>query len=268
MKGRAGTYGTLKIESTRDVSRRVADALFLHRYGKGAAVYCNFMLDNYREKLSNGTAHEVYGIFADLIRNVTSVKPRAEVLSGGALLPDCHTVCYRNGDMHLVALQRHTYSYRYPRLTEDKRESVTARLPARGHIYEVWTRRFLGMGSEVQDVLEPGARRLYVVLPYEAVEIRLIGLASVAQGSELTLAAELVTSGVPAQEHVFRVTVTRPDGKEAGYHAQNLVVAGGRALIVLPIAVDAPTGQWNAQVRDVLTGVTATRAFRVSHNGP
>jgi len=268
MKGRDGTYGTLKVESTRDVSRSVAEALFLHRHGKGAAVYCNFMLDNYRDKLSNGTAHEVYRVFADLIRNVSSLKPRAEVLSDGELLTDCHTVCYRNGATHLVALQRHTYSYRYPRLTEDRREPVTVRLPATGHVYEVWTRGLLGTGSQVEDVLEPGARRLYVVLPYKATAMGLRGPASVAPGSDLTLEAQIATDGAPAQAHVFRVTVTRPDGQETEHHAQNLVAPGGRTSLVLPIALDAPTGRWTAQVRDVLSGATATRPFQVSRRKP
>jgi len=264
IKGRRGTYGTLWIEASQDVSRKVGEVVFVNRYGRGTAVYCNFLLTEYRDQISRGTAGQVYAVFADLIRNLASVRPRVEALKGEDLFPDLHVVCYRSGRTLLAAAQRHTYSYRFPRLTEEKSDTVTVRFPSAGNVYEVWTERFLGTGREIQDVLEPGARRVYVVLPYRTTGLKLSATDAVSQGAELAVGAEILKDGsAKRQPHVFRLTVTRPDGTTAEWFSQSVVAPGGRAEAVLPIAVDAPVGKWQVKVRDILTGVSATEAFEV-----
>jgi len=269
MQGRDGAYGTLEVKAEKSVSRKLADVLFVNRCGKGAAVYCNFMLDDYLEKLSRGTDRQVNAVFADVFRNLAGLRPRAQVLKDGELLPDTHVVCYRSGRTWLVAVQRHTYSYRYARLTEDKPEPVTVSLPISGAVYDVWTRRSLGTGKTVQDVLELGARRLYVVLPYKTTGIELNGPASVAQGEECILHAAVRREGAgESEQHVFRVTVARPDGSAAEWFARNLTAPAGRCRLTLPIAADAPAGRWQVKIRDVLTNVAATRTLEVAPHRP
>ena len=94
--------------------------------------------------------------------------------------------------------------------------------------------------------------------------MQLAGPAKTARGGELALAANIVRTGsAEAQQHVFRVTVTRPDGTDAPWFARNVVAPRGRASVVLPLAVDAPTGSWSVVVRDVLTGAGAAHGFLV-----
>jgi hypothetical protein len=264
VEGGSGDYGTLKIRHKK-VEREVAGAFYLNRYGNGAAVYGNFLLGDFRRMVTSGTADQVYTVVGDLVRNLTDLKPPAKVLLGDEILPDSHTVCYRNGRTWLVAVQRHTYSYRYARLTEDKPEAVTVRLPVHGHVYEVWNRKWLGEGTQVQDTLEPGARRLYVVLPYKVTGLRLTANDQVNAGKSLKLQAAIVHEDAgQTEEHCFRITVTKPDGTEAAWFTRNLRAQTGKISIDLPMAIDAQAGNWVASVRDILTGATAEKAFKVT----
>ena len=263
--GGTGTYGTIEIAATRDVTAKVTDALFIHRYGKGMAVYANFLLDDYIEKISNGTAASLHGIVGDLVRRFGPLEPRVEILKDDGPMHDLHTVCYRSGKTRLVAVQRHTFSYRFPRLTEEKREAVTVRLPVEGHVYEVWTRRYLGRARDVEDVFEPGARRLYVVLPYRTSGISVEAAGTAAAGADLSFRASVATDeDGPPEQHVFRLTATRPDGSEAEWFARNVVAPEGTYPGVFPVAESASLGEWTLTVRDILSGAIASHTFTVT----
>ena len=140
---------------------------------------------------------------------------------------------------------------------------LTVTLPEARHLYDLLNGTYLGHAAAFPVKLTPGYGQLFAALPYRVTGVRVSAPATVTPGQSPALRCEvLVDHGAP-EYHVLRLTVTAPNGAAAGYYTQNLEAPHGQCSIQLPIALNAPRGKWQAQVRDVLSGVTKTVEFTV-----
>ena len=128
-----------------------------------------------------------------------------------------------------------------------------------------WARRrtgaYLGGGRSLRDVVEPAARRLYSVLPYRVTGVSITAPDSVVAGADATVSVRVNRA---TEQHVVRITVTQPNGQDADWFARNVVAPRGQATVVLPFAESDAAGKWTVKVRDVLTGIEATRVVAVT----
>jgi hypothetical protein len=62
---------------------------------------------------------------------------------------------------------------------------------------------------------------------------------------------------------VLRVKVTAPDGRAMTEYAPRLVAANGKAVIELPLALNAVPGGYRVAIEDVATGAAAATSFWV-----
>jgi hypothetical protein len=86
---------------------------------------------------------------------------------------------------------------------------------------------------------------------------------------ETAVAGEIIPVGAeldaesPADNHVFRFTVTSPCGEIIGYYTQNILAPFGKARWPFPIAKDAEPGCYLITVKDVATGISCVKEICV-----
>jgi hypothetical protein len=67
----------------------------------------------------------------------------------------------------------------------------------------------------------------------------------------------------PAGLHVFHIDVVDPSGKAVPQYSGNLLAPGGKAVKLLPLAVNDSAGEWEVRVRDLLSGQEKASAVGV-----
>jgi hypothetical protein len=69
--------------------------------------------------------------------------------------------------------------------------------------------------------------------------------------------------GNPVDRSVVRIEVLDPAGKPALHYASNIMIEDGRGRIEIPFAL-SDNGTWTIKARDVISGLTAQRQYRLS----
>ena len=65
----------------------------------------------------------------------------------------------------------------------------------------------------------------------------------------------------------LKLTVRQPDG-EISVYTRSLLARGGLAKVMLPLAVNDPSGEWQLEIRNLATGERITKTLRVQRSGP
>ncbi|NPV47043.1 MAG: hypothetical protein HPY69_08785 [Armatimonadetes bacterium] len=135
---------------------------------------------------------------------------------------------------------------------------VTISFGRRAHLYNIRSGEYLGLTETLRTDLTPGIAHLYALLPYRVTAVSGWTPRAVRAGEALDYAFRVQGTASPEQ-HVLRLRVFGPDGKERPYYARNLRTGrGGRVEGTLHLAVDDPPGVWKLMARDVATGVQGT----------
>lgn len=143
---------------------------------------------------------------------------------------------------------------------------ATITLPQKAHTYEVRSGKYLGEVSTFQDMLEPARyAKVYAQLPYAVRGLSVTIDTSTKRGGEFVkVNGRIEANGDVTECHVIRCEVVQPDGSRPRYHISNLSAPQGRFTVVLPLAVNAPRGEWKIELRDVASSVRQVVGFTVS----
>lgn len=140
-----------------------------------------------------------------------------------------------------------------------KGERVTAKLPVRGHVYEVRSGTYVGETDTVETSLIPGWTRMYSILRTKPGELSVTGPDAVRPGetAQFRFAAENATGA-----QVYHVELVDPDGKSAWRFRKNVRTTseGGYAF---ETALNEKPGRWTLVVKHVNTGRLRRVGFRV-----
>ena len=147
---------------------------------------------------------------------------------------------------------------------EPKRR-ITLHVPTAGHIYDMFSGRYLGPGDSWNaDVAEVDVQ-LFSVLPYKVrgLKVRLDRDAE-GPGRMLNGSVGIRKAGRgPAVRHVIHLEATRPDGKQPRYLAQNVETEDGKATFRIPLALNEPKGKWTLRLTDTATQTSTQASFTV-----
>ena len=293
--------GSLKLAGGRPMGNASGTpAVVVHDYGKGKGVLLNLAFSEYL--VAKGDAHVRFGgddDYADRAKHLDKARSaraliRAAFSLGGVTpevetapyVPGCHTWRFGSGDALFIGLLRDApaflpggYHYlMWPssrpgvaqyRAVLDRwaaeRDTVTLTLPTEAHVYDVAAGEYIGLSREVSRAVSPGRVHLLAALPYRVVGIDLSAPAEVAPGDRLEYSAEVERDGASAAPvtHVFRVELLDPTGRPADHYAANLRAPGGRCDGSTALAFNERPGAWRLIVRDVATGITASKSFLV-----
>jgi hypothetical protein len=167
---------------------------------------------------------------------------------------------FRRGDLRYFGLVRDTWSAQY--FAKDAAE-VQIRFPVKGYVRERLAGRDCGKTDRVTAMLTPSTVLLYSVLPYSVKSVAVsVAATEVARGDAVRYAVAVKAKG-RADDHVLRLDVRDPDGKESKAYSRNLTALGGRAAGTIPLALNDKPGEWTLAVKDMASGREQFTTFTV-----
>ena len=145
-------------------------------------------------------------------------------------------------------------------LRSNDSETQTFAFPAKGHVYDVRTGRYLGFTDRVTAAVPHAEACVWAVLPRKVGGLRISAPLRVPAGSDLV--ADLALDGATGKG-VFHVEVVSPNGECRFHMKRNLDSVGGKARLVFRMARNDVPGKWTLRATDATTRVSAERTFEV-----
>ena len=139
------------------------------------------------------------------------------------------------------------------------RTQVRVKLPQKGHVYEVRSKRYLGLTRSFDMTLVPGWSMIYAVLPYKPNSLKVSAPGTVSRGETLKVRFVLTPS---KDMQVFRMTLLDSKGKELKQFSRNLRQSG-RPSVELFIPYNFNKGTYTVKITHIATGLTGTQSFEV-----
>ncbi|MGE5532259.1 MAG: beta-galactosidase, partial [Bacteroidota bacterium] len=250
-------------------------AYIVNQVGKGKAIFLNSSFSNYAEVSAGGVAGET--LDQEVAPETVTAPIRSFVqslLKDAAVQAPVLVTCRGNEDAAVET----------SRLRLDQAEligvvrGITAgavnasdllscklTLPQKRFVYDSRAGKCLGEVTQIEDRLPRGIARVYALLPYQVGGVGLSAPVRIQAGSplELKLAVRPTNAAATVGTHVLHVTVAGPDGKPRTWYDRNVVAAGGRATLAIPLAFNDEPGTWTISVRDIATGVTGKTTVTV-----
>jgi hypothetical protein len=231
---------TATAHGTFAMGEQTGKLFFVNRYGKGTAIHLNFPF--------------YYGTGPVARPILQWASAQAGIHAFAWLEHSGHTTLgrFRDGDnRYLVVLRPYGQP---PGHAVTPASRTTVRLLEKRHIYDARAGRYLGLLDRWQPDDSPQLARLYACLPYKVEGLQVSAPASVKPGAVVRLPVRLALNGGVAGRHVLRVDAVRPDGTKQRILGYNQTITGGAGDVELPLAYNAPAGEWRVTVRDVATG--------------
>ena len=221
--------------------------LIVNKVGKGQAVLLNLTMQSYPALNTTEAPEAAADLLAALFASA-GVEPTLKVRTNGRRTRNLETVRWRNGDLEIVALFRHTGTDE--RVKVELAERRWVRDLRHGH--SLRSRR--SFGTKVL-----GARPTFLVLaPKRLARVRAtLAKTTVAPGEQPRLKLEVPGA---AGLHAVRIRATTPKGQPAEWLHQVVIVGAEPKEIAIPIAVNDPKGKWTIRAIDLFT----ERAERVT----
>ncbi|MHB8899574.1 MAG: beta-galactosidase [Thermoguttaceae bacterium] len=225
-------------------------AVFVCRMGRGLSVYLNFCLPPYDPVTRQlvGQITHLAGVTAGVV---------VESTTGGQ-----PPRCYERNSFSRGPIAVHTL-IRDHRRCEDT-NPVRLRFARPGHVYQVRGGKYEGRVDSLVTTLAPGETAVYAVLPYRVTGLEMQSAERAAAGSQVEMQLEVHGDDGPPGDHVLHVELCGPDGQVVPHYTQNVLAAGGKAAVRVPLALNDQAGSWTIRACDVLSGTTAERRFEVA----
>ena len=148
-----------------------------------------------------------------------------------------------------------------PALFKDfKPVMVTVRLPQKGHVYEVRSKRYVGHTDHFKMPLIPQWSMIYAVLPVKAETLKVTLPGAVSAGSSFKASIALSPAKGP---QVFRVTLLSPEGKELAQFAKNHRFEGPSGSVDFFMPYNFKKGKYSVKATHIATGKTNSAVFEV-----
>ena len=235
-------------------------AVLVRDFGKGRAVVLNTDASQYESLRAAGTAGPIQQLMLSLL-DKSGVRPQVRVLDDQTqAVPFCEIVRYADGGLEYVAIvQDHS-------LSNAKSHEVTVALPKEAVVFDVRNGRRLGKGKSVQTTLDPGDPLVLALFPCEVDPPVIKPLGSKVKPGD-TACFEVtaqIACDAASGHRCLHVEAICPDGNCRRWHTQNVLTDHSKTQVSIPLALNAPSGEWKLRVKDVATGKTSTATFHVA----
>lgn len=151
---------------------------------------------------------------------------------------------WKNGEVELLAL------------LGDESEVVRVTLPVERHVYNVRTKESLGMVSEFSVSIQKARASFFALLP-EAAQAPAIDF-DVAESTPGAVLTPTVAVPGATGPRAIKLHLTGPEGQQAAWLADHVVIEGGKGKVTVPFALNDPRGDWTLRAEDILTGESAS----------
>ncbi|MCD6404781.1 MAG: beta-galactosidase trimerization domain-containing protein [Planctomycetes bacterium] len=246
-------------------------AALVRRAGRGWAVYLNVLYDRYSGSRGDRTRRGAYRRLAGAILRHLKVTPVVEVLAAdGKPLEDAIIARYRIGGCRVLAVVKANVAikqiegrdgvtvYDDSKAGKIARQEITIRLPKASHVTNVRTGEDLGYTEVVRQSIVVGGTLVLALSPVEN-SIEITGPSQAALGEHPVFTITSKALG----KRVIRCHFFAPDGSFVAAYAKTIVIEAGAGKVVLPSAVNDPSGTWTLKATDLLSGASATAAAMI-----
>lgn len=233
-----------------------APAAMCHRFGSGQAALLCFSFNGFDRARMLWQSELPMRRFLGSVMRLLEASPRI-VIESPAPIRGLEVAAFVDGPNEYVAMTLEPIGPLRSRGHHPVQ--LELKMHERRLTYDVRARKALGVVDRVGVALKPGACQVFARLaelpPAPSVQI---APGAVPQGSSITV--NCIAGG--GLVRVLQLRVTRPDGTQAAWWNQNVVVSNGNAQVPLPVALNALPGEYVVTVRDAITGQTASGKFR------
>ena len=246
-------------------------AVVVRQSGKGWTVYLNSLLDRYPKLRGENYGGVQHRALVNALFERAGVRPAVEVLSAdGKRLAQAQVVRYRFGGAEVLAVVKENVAveravgqdgvtvYSDAGLGRVARQEITIKLPRKFYVNDVRASKSLGHTDTVRTSVVVGDAVVLGLNP-SASTVSLRGPAAAKLGEH----PEFSVASTKQGPSLVRVEVLAPDGSPVRAYARNLLLAGGRADVALPSALNDPAGEYTLRATDVMTGASAAAKVRI-----
>ncbi|HUU53818.1 MAG TPA: beta-galactosidase [Armatimonadota bacterium] len=264
--------GRTDVHGKRLAKASLAEVFAGERYGRGRGLLLGRWLDQYDSHRLGSFGEEARAqVRAALAKS--RVRPRVEVSAGGQFPVAVERVSWSGGRIEALALLKEPAgrfgessdgTSIYEAIEGMKRtERVRVRLPKEGHWYDLAAHRYLGVIDGLGVSLKEADPKLYAMLPYKVGGVSLSVTGGRAPGEAVRYEAKVRAGRARAVRHVLQVEVFGPDGEKRHLYSGNIEARAGVGKGSLRLALNDQKGRWRMVVRDVFSGETAEKRWRV-----
>lgn len=226
--------------------------LIRNHYGQGQTLLLNFAVPSLSAENRTALANLLRGLLAEAnIDHAYELTDPEDGLIAGA---------------RVMAMQRHELTVlgltADPSVIEGA-QPTELRLPRETYVYEVRHRRYLGHVDSLSLALNPAEPLLLALLPYRVQRVDLQVPKQARVGEPLPVSLRVLTSAGPQPGHVLCLQVIGPDGEERPYYERLVTMETSEAEVEVPFAYNDPLGEWRLRVRDVASGMGASRTVEL-----
>ena len=153
--------------------------------------------------------------------------------------------CWRsNGGNHVLGLLKPDPAL--PVVDPKKGDAITAKIPVKGHVYDLRAKKYLGYTDSFKLLLSPARAEFFSVMKEKVAKVDLQSPAKVARGGILKFSAKAVTaSGKAPGPVVFHWELKSPAGKVCDRAAGNLLSSpDGKVELAFQTAFNDEKGPW------------------------
>ncbi len=140
---------------------------------------------------------------------------------------------------------------------------VTMKLPEKTNAYDVLEDKFYANTDKVSFSMPYMFVKILALMPYEVEGIE-TDLPDSTHAGEVVRFKLSIQASEPTGDHVIRMEVLGPDGKDRWYLAQNILLKGGKAEAAIPFALNDPKGRWTIRLRDITSGQRLERTLKLT----
>ncbi len=236
---------------------RVGDdlpALMVHRYGDGWTVLFNLP---FPDDPNDPVTHA----FIDDLAAMAGVTPFAALESADHSLPTINFGVFRDREAFYAGIVAQGDG---GLIEQETSREVVAIFPEQRHLYDSRRGVYLGETDRASWTFTPGKAMLFAGLPGPIRDLRITPHPPQGRrGESFELRVETVADDPVSWRQILRLEARRPDGAHEPAYAGTYEVERGATVIRLPLALDAPAGDWQFTLRDAATGVEGTCTIEV-----
>jgi hypothetical protein len=146
------------------------------------------------------------------------------------------------------------------RFKDMKAVKVTVKLPEKGHIFEVRSKRYIGHTDSFEMPLIPGWSMIYAVMPVKPEQLKVTLPGTVECGKSFETGITLSPAKGP---QVFRVMLFSQDGREMKQFSANYRFEDGSGKVEFFIPHNFKKGKYTVKAVHTATGINGTKSLEI-----
>ena len=246
---------------------RVGDVpvMLANTVGKGRTTLLNFqLLSGQADSAQTAMAH----VFVRTLLKVNGIAPViAATAPDGKALPGTEMRVWQNGDARVFGLWRKMEcAWFAPKSGVLAGTPQPARLQLDGaqHVYDLRAGKHLGEVSALDTSLSWGRANFFLASPYRIGRLKLsVSPRSLAPGDTLEASIRLQIPASSDARHAVLIELVGPDGKQAPWARQVVILTQGTATVQVPVAFNDAAGTWRLHATELFSGADDTATWKL-----